>query len=860
MTRERHAMLRCGCAAARTGGPPRSFATPGSRSRFERDRPFLPRHLALDLALDLAARAIDGRATLRFERVDASARRLELDAVGFSLAGVGLDAGEGFQPAEHAYDGQTLSIAVPAGVGAFQIEVRYRCVPRRGLYFLAPDEHVPGRPRQVWTQCQDEDARYWVPCLDRPNVKQTTELRVRVPAGWNALSNGLLVARGREGESEIFHWKTDRPHSTYLLTLVAGEFSVLEGGEAAGVPLTYWVPPGSERDGRLSLGETPGMVQHFAMLTGTPFPWEKYAQAVVSDFVFGGMENTSATTLYEHVLLDDRARLDHTSEDLVAHELAHQWFGDYVTCRDWGHGWLNEGFATFFEHLHRERRFGPDEYEYGLRNDQESYLGEAGGRYRRPLVCRDYEAPVELFDRHLYEKGALVLHLLRRELGDEAFWRGVGTYLRRHAFGLVETRDLCRALEDESGKSLERFFEQWAYRAGHPELSVRLEHDADAGLLLAHVKQGGGPGEAPFDLALELDLADGTNPPRRECLRVGRPEETFALACAARPAFVVVDPRHRILGELRAELPADMLRRQLAAAPSARGRWLAAQALAHHDDVATLEALHAALRDEGAFWGVRAEAAAALGTLRSPEALAALRACTGVAHPKARRAVAAALGSFQKPEAAEALRPLALGDPSYAVEAEAAKALGATRQAIAFDVLVELLDRPSWAELVRAGAIEGLAKLRDERALPYLLARSRYGQPPRARRAATRALASFGSDRRAREALELLLDDVDPHVRHDAALALGDLGDAQAQPALARSLERESDGRVRRRVREAIAALGSAGRADLAPLREELDGLRTEVRELRSRLAKLEARSPEAPARPADPNGSAAPG
>ncbi|HEU4533443.1 MAG TPA: HEAT repeat domain-containing protein, partial [Polyangiaceae bacterium] len=245
-----------------------------------------------------------------------------------------------------------------------------------------------------------------------------------------------------------------------------------------------------------------------------------------------------------------------------------------------------------------------------------------------------------------------------------------------------------------------------------------------------------------------------------------------------------------------------------------------------------------------AFWGVRAEAAAALGALRSPDALAALVAAADVAHPKARRAVAAALGSFPKPEAAAALRSLALGDVSYAVAGEAAKSLGATRQPAAFDALVELLDRPSWGELVRAGALEGLAKLRDERALPLLLERSRYGQPPRARRAATRALAAFGPDRRAREGLEALLDDVDPHVRNDAAIALGELADAQAQPALARALELEGDGRVRRRLREAIGALASAGHPDLTPLREELDGLRAEVRELRARLGKLEARSP----------------
>ncbi|HEU4405565.1 MAG TPA: M1 family aminopeptidase [Polyangiaceae bacterium] len=844
MTRERHAFLRCGCSAARLGAAPRPFALPGSGRHFERDRPFLPRHLSLDLALDVERRSIEGRAALRFERVDPAARWLRLDAVGFALGPVTVESGEGPRPAEHVYDGETLSVAVPAqGPRDVVVEVHYRCTPRRGLYFLAPDEHVRDRPRQVWTQCQDEDARHWAPCVDRPNVKQTTELKVRVPPGWGALSNGRLVAHARGAGGDTFHWKTERPHAAYLLTLVAGEFAVLEAGEAEGVPVSYWVPKGRERDAELSLGETPKMLRHFAALTGTPFPWEKYAQAVVSDFVFGGMENTSATTLYEHALLDDRARLDNTAEDLVAHELAHQWFGDYVTCRDWQHGWLNEGFATFFEHLDRERRLGPDEYDYGLKADQENYLAEARGRYRRPLVCREYDAPVDLFDRHLYEKGGLVLHLLRRELGDEPFWRGVGEYLRRHAFGLVETRDLCRALEDASGKSLERFFEQWVERPGHPELSARVEHDPESALLLVHVKQTVAAGGAPFSLALELDVADGGGgPPRRECLRVERPEETFALPCRVRPAFVVVDPRHRILGELKAELPADLSRNQLAGAPTARGRWLAAQSLARHDDPATHEALRAALHHDGAFWGVRAEAAAALGALRSPEALAALCASTHLAHPKVRRAVAAALGAFQRPEAAEALRPLALGDESYSVEAEAARALGATRQPLAFDVLVELLDRPSWAELVRAGAIDGLAKLRDERAVPHLLLRTRYGQPPRARRAAARALAAFGPDRRTREVLEALLDDVDPHVRNDAAISLGELGDQHAQPALTRALDREGDARVRRRLREAHTELSSSSRPDLAPLRDELEGLRTELRELRARLAKLEAR------------------
>src|SRR5208283_332536 len=204
-------------------------------------------------------------------------------------------------------------------------------------------------------------------------------------------------------------------------------------------------------------GRTPDMVSHFSAITGVPYPWSRYSQVVVSDFIFGGMENTTATTMYEHILYDERASIDVTSDDLIAHELAHQWFGDYVTCRDWPEAWLNEGFATFMELVFREKHLGRDEYFYGLKADLDAYLGEAHGRYRRPIVCREYEAPLDLFDRHLYEKGGVVLHLLRTELGDSLFWAGIKLYLTRHAHGIVETSDLMRALEDASGRGLGRF-------------------------------------------------------------------------------------------------------------------------------------------------------------------------------------------------------------------------------------------------------------------------------------------------------------------------------------------------------------------------------------------------------------------
>ena len=566
----------------------------------------------------------------------------------------------------------------------------------------------------------------------------------------------------------------------------------------------------------------------------------------MSDFIFGGMENTTATTLYEYTLLDARAAIDITSDDLIAHELAHQWFGDFVTCRDWSEGWLNEGFATFMEHVWREKRFGRDEYEYALKGDLDSYAHEATGRYRRPIVCQDYDAPLDLFDRHLYEKGGLVLHLLRTELGDALFWKGVGLYLTRHARSVVETRDLLRAMEEVSGRSLGKFFEQWVYKPGHPECDVTVSWDKK--VLTVAVKQhqattDGVPSH--FDLPLVLLLVDEAGNAKQEKVTITQKIDTFALPCESRPAFVVVDPQMRILGDVHVKAPNDMLRAQLAKAKTARGRWLAAHALSTSDDAATTQALAGRLADDGEAWMVRIECADALGRLRTNEAFEALALATSVKHPKVRRAVVGALGRFRTEAAEAAIRPRALSDVSYLVESEAARALGKTKRASAFEVLLEAAARPSWADVIAVGAIDGLAALRDERATPHLLAWTKYGRPTRMRRAAILALPKIDDGKRTREALEELLGDADPHLRIDVARALGEIGDVKSRGALRERLELDLDARVRRRLRETLRDLGGDGKRATDQLKEDLDKLQSEQALLKGRVAQLEARNGE---------------
>ncbi len=398
-----------------------------------------------------------------------------------------------------------------------------------------------------------------------------------------------------------------------------------------------------------------------------------------------------------------------------------------------------------------------------------------------------------------------------------------------------------RALEGASGKSLGRFFEQWVHKPGHPEVDVTIAW-AD-GVLTCEVKQhhsahDGVPNAFEFPLWLDV-VVHGKS--ERVKLSVTQRAELFAVPCDERPDFVVVDPELRVLGEVVVKAPGDMLRNQLKNGQTARARYLAAQALAHVDDPPTIEALADRLRDDKEFWGTRHEVASALAKIRSSDAEAVLRSAAKTKHPKVRRAVAAALGSFKTAEAFEALKPLALGDESFLVQSDAARSIGKTKQHAALDVLLDVVDRPSWADVVAVGALDGFAASRDDRAVPHVVARTRYGHPTRARRAAIVALPKIAEARKARETLEDLLDDKDPYLRVDVVRALADLGDPKARPALRTKLESDLDPRVRRRIREALRDLGGEGKRAAEQLREELDKLRAEHAELKARVAKVEA-------------------
>lgn len=808
---------------------PHPFSLETATLHYADDRPVHARHLALTFELDFGRRALSGVATHSLTAIRA-VKQLDFDAVDLDVQQVEVD---GKRAAFDASSARKLHVYLPRQVkpgAALEVRISYRASPQRGLYFVNGD--------QVWTQGQDIDSRHYFPCLDTPAQKCSTELTATFPKALTSLSNGRLVSDTVKGARRTMHWRLDAPHSPYLVTLVVGKFEVLEQ-KAGATTLRTLYPPGRKDDALRCVARTPKMVQLFERLTGRPYPYGDYSQVFVSEFIFGGMENTSATTLTDSVLHDARAHADYSAEFLIAHELAHQWFGDLLTCRDWPHGWLNEGFATYAEVLWNEEAISLDEADHTRRVDLEAYLSEVADRYARPIVARKFDAPIDLFDRHLYEKGGLVLHELRRRLGDDDFRAAVRAYVATHEHGAVETVDLARAIERTTGRNVDRFFDEYVHRAGHPQLKIDASYDAAHKRVKLTVKQMQ-EGE-PYELSLPVEVQIGEQALTAHALKLSQKEHTFFLAAAREPRLVVIDGRRDLLATLDIEKPAGWWRSEVLHAEAGRARTEAAAALAKDPSHATVLALGKVLRNERVFWGARASCAKSLGLLRTPAARKALLDALAVKHPKARRAVVAALGSFRDdPAVIDALTARAKkGDASGFVEGELARALGRLRGKGAFEVLVAMLERPAFQDAVRCGALDGFAELRDPRAWPKIVAALASGQPVFGRRTAVVALARLAEPAEKKteavERIAQLLRDENFRVRLaaiDAAHVLGDerlIGPLGATPFL--------DGREQRLAREAIRSLRAKSPAkELQALRGELDKVKGEVRALTEKL------------------------
>ncbi len=856
----------------------RGFAPEGTPIRYMPTRQFDLQHLRLDLAFDWDAKSVAGTATNTLVPLLPGLGSVVLDAAELDVRKVRVNGAE--RPFTLDPQAETLTVQLDHPYGPedrLEVAVDYSAHPKTSLYFVGPDAGYPQKPEQIYSQGEADLNRHWFPSWDSPNDRTTTEMVATVKRPLVVVSNGkLLAVTDLPDGRRTYHWKMDTPHSTYLVSVAIGDYTRV-ADEWHGLPVEYYVPPGvDEATTRRSFGATPRILDYFSRVTGRPYPYPKYAQAIVVDYMWGGMENISATTQTSRTLHPARADHDAPSEGLVAHEAAHQWFGDLLTCEDWSHAWLNEGFASYFTALYRGDAHGQDELDVEVDDMRNAYLGEAKD-YRRPIVTKLYPDPIDMFDSHTYAKGGLVLHTLHYLLGDDGWWKGIRSYVERFAGSTVTTADFENALEQATGVSLAPVFDGYVYGAGIPQLQVKWDYQAETHQVHLEVKQTQklDAQTALFSFPLEVALIGETTNEKDEAVRrvpvAARALQDLYIPSAQRPRTVVLDPRGGILKTLDFPKPAAEWVLQLTRSKPLPARLEAIRALGALGGEEAVAALGRALHDDP-FYDVRKEAARALGQIAKDPALVPLRAGLADADSRVRATVVESLAAF--PEHAELIPGLAnllTTDDSFTVRARAAAALGELagksqgkaagraggrgkdegegeggkrrRREEISGLLFAALSQDSFHELVRGSALRALAKVDPARAWEPARRLARYGAPIDSRGEALDALVTIAEQDPARQdevrkLLEGYLDDPYYSLEEHAFRALGKLGDPAALPAITRRSRLESDSRQKRNADKAIErieARQAQGREDQA-LRDRVEQLERETEVLREQV------------------------
>ena len=834
---------------------PKSFFLPGSKPHYNPDRPGQVNHIFLDLHIDIAKECLSGTCNLTLTPVRSGIDKLTLDAVELEVESVVINE----IPQPFTYDRKQLKISLsqPTTVEKLTLQIKYHVTkPQRGIYFIKPTPDYPDKKTQVWTQGEDEDSRFWFPCFDYPGQLASSEIKISVPKPLIAISNGDLIKTEDEGETTSYHWLQKDIHPTYLMTLAVGDFAELKD-QWQNIPITYYVDKGKEEEALLSMGKTPRMVEFYSKKFGYLYPYSKYAQVCVDDFIFGGMENTSTTLLTDRCLLDKRASLDNLrTETLVAHELAHQWFGDLVVIKHWSHAWLKEGMATYSEVLWMEVEYGAADAAYYRLGDIRGYLEEDSSRYRRPIVTNVYREAIELYDRHLYEKGACVYHMIRTILGDELYDRTISNFVNTYAHQTVETIDLLRVIESSTGYNLQPLFDQYVFRGGHPDFEVSYSWDEENNLAKVSVKQ---TQEELFDLKIPLAFGYLDQDSQTFTLRFFEAEQTFYLPLTKKPDFISFDPGNHYLKTVTLKYPLTELKAQLKADPDPISRIFASIALREMGGIAVVEALKEAFVNEP-FWGVRLEIVKQLGQIQLNSVEDVLYLGLEDVNPRVRRAAIDSLSQFKTERTYLTFTEyLIKGDPSYYTESAILQNLGSLatatfreKQAEVIKLLQEVLEtKAGWNEVIRSGAIAGLSQFKDNpQALEALLPYIKPGIPQPLRLAAIRSLGGVSTGQQPPE-LNVICEHLENLAKEDFFLtqvavtsALGQMKTPQAISILQSLAMQTSDGRVTRMAQEAVsrvqASLGS--QKGLDELRQEFDKIKEENKDLKTRLATLEAK------------------
>jgi aminopeptidase N len=748
-------------------------------------------HYRIKLAFDWAARSVMGETTVTLKPLAGDFKEIELDAGEMNIKSVTLAGGPSLK--FDYRDKEKLFVSLDrayAPADTIAVTISYSAAPKKGLTFILPTESDPGRPRQIWSQGEARTNHYWFPCYDYPNDKATSELIATVEDKYRVISNGVLVSTTPEPKTKMktWAWRMDQPFSSYLVSIIVGEYAEI-AGQYKGKPVVSYVYPDQVENGRVSLSKLPEMVAFFSEKTGYEYPYAKYVQTMVRDFG-GAMENVTATTMTDTAVHDERAHIDISSEDIQSHELAHQWFGDLLTCRDWGEIWLNESFATFMEAVWNEREKGRDDYLYEMSNNRQAYFQAWSEGNRRPIVTKRYDDPDAVFDAYAYPRGGAVLNMLRFVLGEEQFWKAIRHYVKKYEWQNVETAQLNIAIEEATGQNLGWFFDEWVYKMGHPEFEITSSYDGAKTLKLT-VKQTQKPDDkrpwfpspdffiTPVDIAITTASGEKTHR-----VLIDQPEEQFTFEVDSKPLIVNFDRGDYLIKRVKFNRGDDELAYQILRDADSMGRMRAAIELrASRSETAVKALAEAASKDS--FWAVRLEAVKSLAEYKTDASRAGLLEAVKDKDSKVRRAAIVGLAAFKDKGLAELFTNIIKSDRSYYAVAEAAKALGQTEAPGAFDTLNALLKQDSWQDTIKGGALSGIAALKDPSALEIGLKYAAPGNRVGLRGTAFQMLATIGKgDERALKTLTDALKEPSPQIMFSAVQAIAVLGDPRGAPAL----------------------------------------------------------------------------
>jgi aminopeptidase N len=649
-------------------------------------------HTKLDVRFDWTKQHLLGKAWITAKPYFYPTNSIVFDAKTFDIHKVTMEGSS--TPLKYTYANDKLTIDLGKTYNRtekFTIYIEYTARPNdapeggseaitsdKGLFFINADGSEPDKPKQIWTQGETESNSKWFPTFDKPNEKMTDEIFITVEDKYKTLSNGLMKDSNKNNDgTRTDHWVMDMPHAPYLVMMAIGEFEV-ETEKWNGKDIMYYVEPKYKGRGKQIFKDVPEILTFYSEKLGVPYPWQKLAHVVVRDYVSGAMENTTAIVYGDFLNGTERELIDKDYNDVVvAHEMFHHWFGDYVTAESWSNLTVNESFADFSEGLWLEHKQGMDGADYHRREVMDGYFGQAEQK-KHALVDFTYNSREDMFDAHSYNKGGGILHMLRNYLGDEAFFEGLKKYLTDNAFKTGEAPQLRLALEAVSGEDLSWFFNQWYYKAGHPELVIDYAYDETAKKMNVTVTQKQeAKDNVPyiFELPLAIDIyqTEGQSP-KREKIRITKRTETFSFDAPAKPALVDFDGDRMLLAQKQDNHSDEEWMTMYANCTRYLARTEALEALKNSKNPKAQETLKSALNDK--FWGIRQDAVQSVLYKNDPSVLDKIATiATNDKRSTTRSAALSKLASTKDAKWASTYRSVLEKEPAYPVISSAIQAL-----------------------------------------------------------------------------------------------------------------------------------------------------------------------------------------